>query len=266
MAPQFPGDQRLDELARRLRSLHVPGDPLVLPNVWDVASAQLVEAAGFPVVATSSSAIAATIGARDADSMGSVVALGVVRRIAAAVTTPVSADLESGYQLAPSELIRGLLEAGAVGLNLEDSDHHGHSERVAVGVQAAYVAGLRSAATKAGVPVLINARLDVWLQGDADPALRLVEGVSRARAYLEAGADCVFPIGLRDRDLIRAFVDQVAGPVNLLLEDGGPTLSEMRALGVARASLGSGLHRAAMREATSYLQRLRWPAPGTGGA
>ncbi|MHB8311686.1 MAG: isocitrate lyase/PEP mutase family protein [Candidatus Dormibacteria bacterium] len=246
--------ERLASLASRLRTLHVPGDPLLLPNVWDVASARLVEELGFPVIATSSSAVAASLGAADDDSMGAELAFGAVTRIAAAVRAPVTADLERGYGVTPTELIRGLLMAGAVGCNVEDSDHHGPQGLVRIDTQAEYLAGLRAAATASGVPVVVNARVDIWLRGSVDPSRLLDEGVCRARAYLEAGADCVYPILLNEQGLIESFVKQVEGPVNVLLGADAPDLATMRRLGVARVSLGSGLHRAAMT-ATSLTAR-----------
>ncbi|HUY97382.1 MAG TPA: isocitrate lyase/phosphoenolpyruvate mutase family protein [Verrucomicrobiae bacterium] len=251
---------RLAELAAWLRRLHVRGDPLVLPNAWDVASARMVEGLGFPIVATSSAAVAATLGVSDDDSMGAELALAAVARIATAVKVPVSADVERGYGLAPAELIRLLLGAGAVGCNLEDSDHHGRAALVDIDQQVAYLTGLRSAATAAGVPVVVNARVDVWLHRRGNAPAGLAEGLLRAAAYLGAGADCVYPIMLSDPRTLRAFVERVGGPVNVLLGPGTLGLRALSQLGVARVSLGAELHRVALGAARSAAQALIAPA------
>ncbi len=236
---------RLAHLASRLRSLHVPGNPIVLPNAWHVASARMVEEIGFPVVATSSAAVAASLGTADDDSMGAETALAAVARMAAAVQVPVTADLGAGYGLRPTELVRGLLAAGAVGCNLEDSDHHGSGSLVDLDVQVERLAGVRAAAVQAGVAIVVNARVDVWLRMTGDPSDLLAEGVRRARRYLDAGADCVYPIMLHDRATIRSFVEQVGGSVNVLLRSGVPSVDDLRRLKVARVSLGPWLHRLA---------------------
>jgi 2-methylisocitrate lyase-like PEP mutase family enzyme len=230
---------------------------LVLPNAWDVASARLVEELGFPAVATSSAAVAACLGTADDDSMGADAALGAVGRISPAIRVPLTADLERGYGLLPTELIRRLLEAGAVGCNIEDTDHHGSDSLTYIDTQAEYLAGLRAAATASRVPVVVNARVDVWLRRPEGPSGLLAEGVRRARAYLEAGADCVYPIMLSDRDTIRAFVERAEGPVNVLLRPGVPSLDTLRRLMVARVSMGSGLHDLAMAAARSAAEALR---------
>ncbi|MDE3076445.1 MAG: isocitrate lyase/phosphoenolpyruvate mutase family protein [Chloroflexota bacterium] len=235
--------------AAALRELHRPGDPLLLANVWDVASAKMVEELGYAAVATSSAAVAHALGEQDADVMPPDAAFGVVERVAKAVAVPVTADLEAGYRLPAEELVRGLLAAGAVGLNLEDSDHHGPGALVDVEEQAERLAAVRVAARKAGVEVVINARVDTYVRhvGDADTQLR--EGIRRGRAYLEAGADCVYPIMIQDAKAIGAFVDGVGGPVNVNLRSGSPPLTVLRQLNVARVSLGGGLFRFAMNAA-----------------
>jgi 2-methylisocitrate lyase-like PEP mutase family enzyme len=255
--PEVAVVERLESLAGRLRTLHTPGDPLVLPNAWDVASAVLVEELGFPAVATSSAAVAACLGVSDDDSMGADAALGAVKRMSAVLRVPLTADLERGYGLSPTELVRRLIEVGAVGCNIEDSDHHGPDALVDIDTQAEYLAGLRSAANESGVPVVLNARVDVWLRRRAGPSELLAEGVRRARAYLEAGADCVYPIMLSDHDTIRAFVEMVEGPVNVLLGPDAPDLDALRQLMVARVSMGSGLHDLAMTAARSAAEALR---------
>jgi 2-methylisocitrate lyase-like PEP mutase family enzyme len=153
--------------ADALRRLHTGLRPLILPNAWDAASARLVVRGGFPVVATSSGAVAATLGYEDSDSMPVDEAFGVLARIARRLPVPVTADLEAGYRLSPKDLVERLLEAGAVGCNLEDTDHHGKTDLLDAGENAERLRAVRQAATDAGVDIVLNARVDVLrLEGD----------------------------------------------------------------------------------------------------
>lgn len=239
-----PDRGRLVEMAERLRALHRPGGAFVLPNVWDAAGARIVASAGYPAIATSSSAVARMLGYEDDDSMPVGEAFGAVARVAASVDLPVTADLEAGYGLDPEEFVGRLLDAGAVGCNLEDSDHRGGGLSDA-DLHARRLAAVKAAARAAGVDIVLNARVDVRF--DSDPAEEaLAEAIARGRRYLEAGADCVYPIFLADEAGVRRFVAEVGGPVNILLRDltaGG--IGRLRETGVARISLGGGLMRVA---------------------
>lgn len=239
--------------AERLRALHVPGHPLVLPNVWDASSAVAVVAAGFPVVATSSGAIAETLGYADHEQTPAQEMLAAVARIARVVDVPVTADIEAGYGLPAPELVDRLLRTGSVGCNLEDTDHAGGG-RADADAQAERLAAVRSAADALGVDAVLNARIDGWLHpGSADE--RFDDAVHRARLYRAAGADCVFPIGLTDVDVIGRFVAAVDGPVNVLCRADQPVAALAR-LGVARVSHGTSLFRrqqAAWRDAVAGL-------------
>jgi 2-methylisocitrate lyase-like PEP mutase family enzyme len=225
--------------AEALRRLHTGSRPLVLPNAWDVASARAVVKTGFPVVATSSGAIAATLGYEDDDSMPVNEAFGVIARLTRAVSVPVTADVEAGYRLSPEDLIARLLDAGAVGCNLEDTDHHGGGGLVDAGENAERLRAVRHAATEAGVEIVLNARIDV-LRREGDRRELFEQAVRRARLYLHAGADCVFPIRLADDELIGEFVRRVEGPVNLVAA-GAPPLARLAELGVARISFAGSL-------------------------
>ncbi|WP_103350442.1 isocitrate lyase/phosphoenolpyruvate mutase family protein [Amycolatopsis sp. CA-128772] len=221
--------------AAALRALHVPGKPLVLPNAWDADTAKLVEAAGFPAVATSSVAVAAALGFPDGEKAPADEMFAAAARIAKAVGVPVSVDAESGYGLSGADLAGRLLDAGAVGCNFEDTDHATGSVRPVAG-QAERIAALREAA---GDGLVINARVDSFRGVDAKEAL--ADGIARAKAYLEAGADCVYPIHLRTPELIGEFVEGVGGAVNAPAWPGSPGLDGLAHLGVARISLGGGL-------------------------
>jgi 2-methylisocitrate lyase-like PEP mutase family enzyme len=229
----------LAEQADTLRRLHNGPRPLVLPNAWDVASARLVEKAGFPVVATSSGAIAATLGYEDNDSMAVDEAFGVITRITRSVSVPVTADIEAGYGLSPRELVERLLDAGAVGCNLEDTDHHSGAVLVDADENAERLRAFRQAASEAGVDIVLNARVDV-LRREGDRRELFEEAVRRARLYLQTGADCVFPIRLADDALIGELVRRVEGPVNVV-GAGAPPLARLAELGVARISFAGFL-------------------------
>jgi 2-methylisocitrate lyase-like PEP mutase family enzyme len=236
---------RLREHAERLRSLHHGDRPLLLPNAWDAASARMVAEEGFPVVATASAAVSDTLGYPDHHGAPAEEVFGAVGRIARAVDLPVTADLEAGYGLPPEELVRRMLEAGVVGANLEDTDHR--AGRLAdPDAHAAWLGAIRDAARAAGVDIVVNARVDVYVH-EKDGDHRLAEALRRARAYLAAGADCVYPILVDDEPTIRALTGGVDGPVNILARPGAPGPDRLAALGVARISFGPGLHRLAMQ-------------------
>jgi 2-methylisocitrate lyase-like PEP mutase family enzyme len=226
-----------------LRALHVPGRPLVLPNIWDAASARAVTAAGFPVVATGSAAVAPVLGYDDGEAAPAGEVLAAVARIARAVPVPVTADMERGYGLAPAEFVERLAATGAVGVNLEDSDPR-TGVMVDMDEQAGFLAAVRAAAVDAGVDLVINARADSYAHGTGTPEERLADAVERGRRYLRAGADCVYPILASDPEEIRNLVAGIGGPVNVLFRPGVPSLAELAALGVARVSFGHGLHAA----------------------
>lgn len=221
-----------------MRELHIPGKPLVLPNVWDAASARQVEQAGFPVVATSSAAVAESLGYADHQGAPVDEMFAATRRIANAVTVPVTMDAERGYDLPATELADRLAEAGATGCNIEDSDDS-YTGVVETGKQADRIAALRAA----NADLVINARIDLFFRAEDQKAV-LDDAIERAQAYLAAGADCVYPILVRSTDVLKAFVDAVSpAAVNALHLPGGPDLATLAGLGVARISYGTGLWR-----------------------
>jgi 2-methylisocitrate lyase-like PEP mutase family enzyme len=234
-----------------LRSLHVPGEPLVLPNAWDAASAKAVVAAGFPVVATTSAGVAGALGYEDHQGAPGEEMLAAATRIARAVDVPVTVDAEAGYGLEPAELVSALRRAGAAGCNLEDTDHA--NERLRDPREHAdWLRGVRAAAAAEDYPLVINARVDVFLAGSGE----MPEALERAHAYLEAGADCVYPITLSDRAALREFVSGAGGHVNVLATPDAPSLAELAELGVARVSYGSLLYRRTLAELERSLHSL----------
>jgi len=233
----------LRERAALLRRLHDRSGILVLPNAWNVASARIVEEAGFPAVATSSAGIAAALGFPDGERIDRAEMLEMVSRIARAVRVPVTADLEAGYGDAGAT-VEAALQAGAVGMNLEDGlASGGLATREA---QAAQVRAARAAADRHGVPFVINARTDVYFESVGEARDRFAQTIERARAYLAAGADCIFVPGVRDADTIGKLAKAIEGPLNVLAGPGALPVAALADLGVARVSLGSGPMRAAL--------------------
>lgn len=220
--------------ATTLRELHVPGTPLVVPNAWDAASAHLIEEAGFAAVATSSNATAAILGYADGEQAPVGDVLAGAARIAHSVSVPVTVDFERGYRLAPAELVERFLATGAVGLNLEDSDP-ATGAMIEPTEQADFLAAVRAAA---GNALVINARIDAFLRQAGTPEEQLRTALDRAAKYLAAGADCVYPIGVGDLDLIGTLTKQIAGPVNVAYGQGAHSVADYAARGVARVSFG----------------------------
>jgi len=245
--------------AEQLRKLHKGPRILILANAWDVISARIVEDAGFPAVATTSAGVAAVLGYPDGQRVPQREVLEFVARIARAVSVPVTADMESGYGTSPADMAeraRALVDAGAVGLNLEDVTGDDEGSHVEIGLQTEKIAAVREASAAAGVPLVINARTDVYLMPIGPEETRFERTVERLRAYRKAGADCVFAPGIRDKETIGKLVRAVDGPLNILLQPGGPSVADLEKLGVARASIGSGTMRAALGTARKFAKAL----------
>lgn len=239
-AQDTPQGQR----AAAFRRLHADG-VLVLPNAWDTASARLVELAGAAAVATTSAGVAWSLGSPDGDRVPRERALEALARIVAAVDVPVTADIERGFgedDEALGDTIRAVLEAGAVGVNIEDSVADGLRPTAA---QRDRFAVVRATAEAAGIPLFVNARIDTYLRRVGDPGDRLAETVRRAEAYLEGGADGIFVPAVIDPATVRDLVGAIDAPLNVLVGPGAPSVAELAALGVRRVSLGSGVASAA---------------------
>ena len=238
--------------AEALRRLHHGPEILVLPNAWDVASAKVIEAAGYPAVATSSSGCAAVFGYMDGEIVPRDEMMLLVRRIAASVDVPVTADLEAGYG-DPAGTALAAIEAGAVGLNFEDRVQ---GEMVEIDLQVSRIRAIRAAADSTGIPLLINARTDIYWAGHGDESTRLQRTIDRLNTYREAGADCLFAPGVRDAETIELLAKAVKGPLNILAQPGSPSVVEMKALGVARVTFGGGPSRVALTALRNFVTEL----------
>lgn len=241
-------------LAETLRRLHT-GEMLILPNAWDAASAQVVEQAGFTAVATASAAITAMLGYADGEGAPWEEMFAANARIARVVAVPVTMDAEAGYGMAANALVERLLGVGVVGCNLEDSDH------VAGGLkdadqQASWLTEVRTAADAAGVPLVINARVDVFFPTSLVPEeMRVAEAIRRGRLYREAGADCIYPIGVGDPNVLAQLVAGIDSPIN---GNSNPqlTLPVLHDMGVARVSYGPRFYRTGLVDFMNAIKNL----------
>lgn len=235
--------------ANAFRAMHRGPHILVLPNVWDVASARTVEEAGYGAIATTSAGVAFTLGYPDGEKISRDEMLARIGRIAKAVKVPVTADVEAGYGNRPedaAQTARGVIDAGAVGMNFEDGTDDPAHPLVDLSLQLEKIRAIREAALKTGVLLVLNARTDVYLLQVGPPENRYDEAIRRLLAYRDAGAECVFVPGLRDAETIRRIVQDVKCPVNILAGPGFPSVPKLEKLGVARVSLGSGPMRATL--------------------
>jgi 2-methylisocitrate lyase-like PEP mutase family enzyme len=237
------------EKAEKFRKLHHGPQMLLLPNAWDVASARILEECGHPAIATSSAAVAYSLGYADGQRISQGEMLEVAGRIARAANIPVTADLEAGYGTTPKDMadtVKAAIAAGIIGMNLEDVTGDDESSLVALPLQLEKIRAIREAASSAGVPFVLNARTDIYLMPVGPEATRFDRTVERLRAYREAGADCLFAPGVYDLETIQKLVKAIEAPLNILANPACPPISEMEKAGVARVSAGSGIMRAAM--------------------
>jgi 2-methylisocitrate lyase-like PEP mutase family enzyme len=238
--------------AQILRALHRPPPILLLPNAWDLMSARIFADAGYPAIATTSGGVAWALGYADGEKTPWSELVDATARIAAAVSVPVTADIEAGYGATSTEVARHVVEiaqAGAVGVNLEDSA--GGNLRT-IDDMSARIAAARRAVSGAGLDLVINARTDVYLHGSGDAAARQDETIKRGKAYLAAGADCIYVFALTELSAIAAITRALAAPVNIVGRAGTPPLAALESAGVARVSIATG----ATLVAASLLKKL----------
>jgi len=250
--------------AEVLRRLHVEGPMLVLPNAWDAGSARIFVEAGFPALATTSAGIAFSLGYMDGERISRDEMLAAVTRITRRISIPITADMEAGYGMTPqavAETARRVIDAGAVGMNLEDRMEGKHLIDFALAVER--VGAARAVADAAGVPLVLNARTDAFEAPELRPDRRLEEAVRRGNAFREAGADSVFVPFVGDRGTIEELVQEIRAPLNILGTPNAPTLKELAALGVRRVTFGS----APMRATLGLVRRMarEWKERGTYG-
>ena len=251
------------ERARAFHDAHHADRPLVLPNAWDAVSALVFERAGHVAVGTSSSAIAASFGHPTARDLGLEPMLEVVERLASTLAIPLSADMEAGYAEDPADVattVTRTVEAGAVGVNLEDGGGWGTGALTPTEDHAAVVAAASEAADAFDFPVVVNARTDVFWLDVGDDATKVERAVERGNAYLDAGADCVFVPGASEREAVRGLVEGLDGPLNVTGNPRALPIPDLGDLGVARVSVGSG----PMRSTLGHLRTVAEDLAGDG--
>lgn len=230
-------------LAEQFRLLHKGDRVLLLPNAWDAGSARLFSRMGFDAIATTSGGIAWSLGYADGEQSPLDEVIAYVRSMVRVSPLPVTVDFEAGYGAAAADVersVHAIISAGVAGINIEDGVLHEYLRDT--GDAASRIAAARRAADSAGIPIVINARVDCWVTGfGTTSADRISETVQRASAYLEAGADCIYPIGVSDPGEIRELCARIPAPVNIGARAGLKSLAELRKLGVARVSLATRL-------------------------
>lgn len=247
----------LSDLATDLLALHRPGDPVVLPTAWDAWSANLAVEAGFAAITVGSHPMADSIGRADGEAMTFGEVTTRVLQITEAVDVPVSVDVEAGYGLEPAALVDGLLTAGAVGLNIEDTVHSEGGRLRSAEEHAEYVAGLRAAADVAGVPVVINARTD-WFKGEhGDEATRVDDAIARMKLCAQAGASSLYPVGFHDEETLTRLCAELPLPVNAIARPDVDDLAMYRRAGAGRISFGPTWQMALAKQSAEWLARWR---------
>jgi 2-methylisocitrate lyase-like PEP mutase family enzyme len=252
-----PSLNGLAERAEALLALHQPGNPVVLPTVWDAWSASLAVDAGFAALTVGSHPLADSVGKPDGEGMAFGDVSARVSQITAAVDVPVSVDIESGYGLPGERLIDGLLEAGAVGLNIEDTVHSEGKRLRSSAEHAELVGALRSAADRAGVHVVVNARTDLFLRNDGDDVDRVDRAIARLTEAAAAGADVLYPVGRHEPDTLRRLATELPLPINAIAVPEADDPASFGPLGVARISFGPFWQAALAVRAREILTRWR---------
>ncbi|HEX9499951.1 MAG TPA: isocitrate lyase/phosphoenolpyruvate mutase family protein [Mycobacterium sp.] len=248
-------DQILQERAQALLALHQPGNPVILPTVWDAWSARLAVDAGFAALTVGSHPLADSIGKADQEGMTFEDVLTRVKQITAAVDVPISVDIESGYGESPTRLITGLLDAGAVGLNIEDTVHSEGGRLRSSSEHAELVGDLRKAADAAGVHVVINARTDLFLRQDGNESDRVDRAIARLKEAAASGADSLYPVGRHDPDTLRRLATELPLPINAIALPDQDDPASFGPLGVGRISFGPFFQRALSGQAEEMLAR-----------
>ncbi|MGZ5393228.1 MAG: isocitrate lyase/PEP mutase family protein [Mycobacterium sp.] len=248
-------DQELKQRAEELLALHQAGNPVVLPTVWDAWSAKLAVDAGFAALTIGSHPLADSIGKEDGEVMSFDDVVTRVAQITAAVDVPISVDIESGYGESASRLIDGLLQAGAVGLNIEDTVHKEGKRMRSSSEHAELVGALRKAADESGVHVVVNARTDLFLRQDGDESDRVDRAIARLKEAAAAGADSLYPVGRHDPETMRRLTSELPLPVNAIALPDQDDPASFGPLGVGRISFGPFLQRALSASATEMLRR-----------
>ena len=252
--------ERQLHLAEAFRARHRAPPLLLLANAWDALSARIVEEAGFDAIATTSGGVNWVLGYADGEAAPWSEVVAATARMARVLRVPLTADIEEGYGDRPADVAKSVAEiiaAGAVGINLEDGTHRTDAPMRDIDEAASRIRAARNAARETAIPIVINARIDIYLKQVGDPASRFAETVRRAEAYLAAGADCIFPFAVTDADTIRRLAQAIQAPINIVGRAGTPDVATLERLGVKRVSTASSLTMMAIEETQRVARELR---------
>lgn len=247
--------------AKQFHALHHSGKMLVLPNVWDSLGASLLESLDYPAIATASASIAYTNGYNDGEYLPFDQLLTLLTTITKSVNIPVTADIESGYAnnyIQLEENVKKLIATGIVGINIEDTNRE-TNELIPINIQCKRIEIIKSVSTNMGISLFINARTDVYIHGEVftTPKSKLQETLKRGLAYKNAGADCLFPIAIRQKEDIKALVEELNMPINILTLPSVPELNILKEIGVVRVSLGPAFLKIAMKAMKDIALKLK---------
>lgn len=245
----------ISDKATTLLELHQPGNPVILPTVWDAWSANLAVTAGFAALTVGSHPVSDSIGKPDNEGITFDELLHRITQITSAVDLPISVDIESGYGLEPARLVEGLIDAGAVGLNIEDTVHSEGGRLREPQEHADFVGGLRQAADAAGVHVVVNARTDLFVKKIGDESDRVDRAIARLILAAEAGADVLYPVGRHDDATQKRLTSELPLPVNAIGLPDKDDPASFGPLGVARVSFGPFFQAALGAHAATLLDR-----------
>lgn len=255
----MPSENLSSQKEKHLHQLHHNGELLVLPNIWDPLGALLLEDLGYKAVATASASIAFSNGFDDGEKISFDELLFLLKKIVNRVKIPVTADVESGFALNNFELkenIKKLIDTGIAGINFEDSKHD-ESNLFLKEEQSEKINLIKSTASEMGSSLFINARTDVFIkENNLSKEEKLAEAIERGKSYKNAGADCFYPIFLKDKDGIETIMKEVSLPVNILMVSGIPDFSTLKEIGVARISLGPGFLKNAINSLKNVAEKL----------
>jgi len=239
--------------------LHTNGKMLILPNIWDPIGARVLEAKGFPAAATSSAAISSSLGFKDGEHIKFTTHLEILKRIVNSVDIPVTADIESGYSKGSSGLKHSanqIIQTGVAGINIEDSFEKEGTLRH-VDQQCERISAIREVAEDHGVPLVINARVDCFLSGLIKTNEQmLADTIERANKYISAGADCVYPIGVLDKQTVVTLRKEITAPINILGSHRAIPLKEMQEIGINRVTFGPFLFRSLLKKFVNIIEEL----------
>lgn len=245
--------------AENFLSLHKDDKMLLLPNIWDPIGARILEAKGFPAVATASAAISSSLGYKDGEKIKFTTHLEIIRRIADAVQIPVTADIESGYSADLSGLkknINLLIDTGVVGINIEDNTGV-EGELRSIAEQCHRISAVRETAENRGVHLVINARTDCFLSKENKSKVELIsEAIKRADEYTKAGADCIYPVGVLDLETVQILRKEIKSPINILGSAKSVPLKTLRELGINRVSFGPFIFRSLLKKFSDIVDEI----------